>query len=364
MNTSFKIPFYAKASLLFIGISALIGLLFVAQDIIIPIVYSTVLAVVLSPVVNFFVRKKLNRTLAITITILVLILITISTITLLSTQVSKFGDSFPALMGKLDLLLQQTVTWTSNTFNVSTIKINAWIDDTTNEIIGESRTLIGQTLASIGNLLVVIVLIPVYVFMILYYQPQLINFVHKIFSTNKQIAVSEVLTATKGIIQSYLIGLLLEALIVAILNTISLLIIGIEYAILLGVLGAMLNVIPYLGGMITLTLTMIVALATKTPFHALMVFVTFITVQIIDNNYLVPKVVASKVQINALMSIIVVIIGEALWGLNGMFLSIPVTAILKVIFDHVDGLKPWGYLLGDNISTSRKLIASNQKRRL
>ncbi len=354
IDTSFKIPFYAKASLFLIGLTALIGLLHIAEDIIIPIIYSTIIAIVLTPVVNFLVRKKINRTLAITITISILIALILSLIVLLSSQASIFSDSFPALLDKFDLLLQQTVAWTSSTFNVSPDKINSWIDDVNVHLISESKTMIGQTLASIGNLLVVLVLIPVYVFMILYYQPLLLNFIHKVFSYSKQKSVNEVLTATKGIIQSYLVGLLLEASIVATLNAISLMIIGIDYAILLGVLGAILNVIPYLGGIITLTLTMLIALATKTPFHALMVMITFLTVQIIDNNYLVPKVVASKVRINALMSIIVVIIGGALWGINGMFLSIPIVAIIKVIFDHIDGLKPWGYLLGDTISTTKK----------
>jgi predicted PurR-regulated permease PerM len=72
-------------------------------------------------------------------------------------------------------------------------------------------------------------------------------------------------------------------------------------------------------------------------------------VQLIDNNYIVPYIVASKVKINALFSIIVVFIGNALWGIPGMFLSIPLIAIVKLIFDHIDSLKPWGFLLGDTM---------------
>jgi predicted PurR-regulated permease PerM len=81
------------------------------------------------------------------------------------------------------------------------------------------------------------------------------------------------------------------------------------------------------------------------------VIVAYIIIQFIDNNILVPRIVSSKVQINALMSIIVVLLGNQLWGIPGMFLSIPFVAVLKIIFDRIDNLKPWGKLLGDNIPT-------------
>jgi len=93
-----------------------------------------------------------------------------------------------------------------------------------------------------------------------------------------------------------------------------------------------------------------VALATKsTPWYPLYVLVGYYIIQLIDNNYIVPYIVASKVKINALFSIIVVFIGNALWGVPGMFLSIPLIAVVKLIFDHIDSLKPWGFLLGDSM---------------
>jgi predicted PurR-regulated permease PerM len=94
---------------------------------------------------------------------------------------------------------------------------------------------------------------------------------------------------------------------------------------------------------------MLMAIATKSPTAALLVFGAYLLVQFIDNNYIVPKIVASRVKINALISIIVVLIGGALWGVSGMFLAIPITAIVKVIFDRIPELMPYGYLLGDTM---------------
>ena len=174
------------------------------------------------------------------------------------------------------------------------------------------------------------------------------EFISKLFPKGHHAVVVEVLTETKGLIQSYLIGLLIEGVLVAILNSVALLILGIPYAILIGVIGALLNVIPYIGGVIAVALPMLLALTTKEPVSALYVLIAYLIVQFIDNNLFVPKIVASKVKINALISIIVVLVGNALWGVPGMFLSIPLTAIIKVIFDRVGPLQPFGFLLGDN----------------
>jgi predicted PurR-regulated permease PerM len=108
--------------------------------------------------------------------------------------------------------------------------------------------------------------------------------------------------------------------------------------------------IPYIGGIVAVAMPMIVALVTKTtPIYALYVLLAYYVIQLIDNNYIVPIIVASKVKINALFSIIVVIAGNALWGIPGMFLSIPLLAIVKLICDHIEPLKPWGFLLGDSM---------------
>ena len=355
MNTLFKIPFYVRASLISLGMFAVISVLYVSQSIIVPLIYATIIAIVLSPIVDFFVRKKINRIIAITLTMTIVIILLVLLIAMLSAQASMFSESFPQLIIKFNQLLVQTESWISGNFNISTYKIKAWINETNAEILSGSRTFIGQTLINIGSVLVVLVLIPVYIFMILYYQPLLIEFIHRLFSADKRAAVNEVLTATKRIIQSYLVGLLLEAFLIAILNSTSLLILGIDYAILLGVIGAIVNVIPFLGGIISVTLPMLIALATKSPTYALLVLAAYLLIQFIDNHYIIPKVVASKVQINALVSVVVVLAGGALWGIPGMFLSIPLTGILKVVFDHIDGLKPWGYLLGNVVTVEPKI---------
>jgi predicted PurR-regulated permease PerM len=248
MSSDIKLPFYAKASLVFIGLFAFIGMLFIGKTIIVPVIYAVITAIVLSPIVDYMVKKGINRVAAIAATLILLILTTILLILLLSSQMMVFSESFPNLAVKFHLFVDQSVAWIADTFNISTRKVNLWVTEKNKEVLKNAGAALSQTLINTGGVLVILVLIPVYTFMILYYQPLLIEFIHKLFNAGSQNKVNEVLTATKKIIRSYLIGLLLEAGIVAALNCATLLILGIDYAILLGVIGALLNVIPYIGG--------------------------------------------------------------------------------------------------------------------
>jgi predicted PurR-regulated permease PerM len=167
--------------------------------------------------------------------------------------------------------------------------------------------------------------------------------------------VSMVLTQTKGTIQHYMVGLLLEALIVATLDALALLFLGVDYAILLGILGALLNILPFIGGIIAVLLPVLIVTVTKDGFQTQVgVIIAYAFIQFIDNHFLVPYVVSSKVKINALVSIIVVLLGGAMWGISGMFLSIPVIGVLKIIFDRIPELRPWGKLFGTEIPAKHR----------
>ena len=363
MKIDSQVPFYIKASLIFIGLFAFIGFLFIAQAIILPLLYSIIIAISLSPIVGFFVRKKFNRVLAIAMTLAIVFLATTIFIVLLSSQFSVFTDSFPLLVDKFTETLSSTIHWASSNFNISPKKINSFISETKIEMMNSGKSYIGSALSTMGHSLVVLILIPVYVFMILFYQPLLLDFIRRLFHEKNHKEVNDVLKTTKTIVQKYLRALLLEAAIIGTLNSIGLLILGIDYAIILGIMGAILNVVPYIGGIIAVALPAMIAFATKSPTYVLLVVVVYIVIQFIDNHYVSPKIVASKVKINALISVIVVLSGGALWGIPGMFLSIPLTAILKVICDHIEPLKPWGFLLGDTMPNIAvfKLNLKNKK---
>lgn len=351
-----KLPTYAKLSLVLLGIIIFFYILFIGQDIIIPIVFSFIIAILLNPIVNYLCRKKINRILAIMITLIVTIGVVTGIFYFLIAQMSMFAESFPAFKEKFSIMFEDMQKWVAQTFNISDKKIDAWIEKTKNDGMKMSANAIGQTLGTLSSIFVFVFLLPVYIFMILFYKSLLLEFISRVFKGSQHKVAEEVLFESKGLIQSYLVGLLFEALIVATLNSVSLLIIGIQYAILIGIIGALLNFIPYLGGLIAITIPMLIALATETPIDALWVFAGYLVIQFVDNNFIVPAIVASKVKVNALVSLIVVICGGAIWGIAGMFLSIPLVGILKVIFDRIESMKPFGFLLGDDMPDSSRTI--------
>ena len=356
MDKNISLPVYLKISQIILGLIGFFFVLYVGQTIILPLIFSLLIAILLNPLVNFLHGIGCNRIIAILISILLGFFLITGICYFLISQATSFTDSFPQIQIKFNHLIDDIIKWISQTFNVSIKKVNDWLAKQRNDGLDSTTSVIRQTLTTISGMFVTVFLVPVYVFMFLFYKTLLLQFISMLFPRGKQHDVGDVLTASKSLIQNYLVGLLAEAAIVAALNSAGLLILGIDYAILLGIIGAILNVIPYIGGIIAIALPMLIALATKTPASALWVFVAYMIVQFIDNHYIVPYIVASRVKINALVSIVVVLIGGTLWGIPGMFLSIPLTAIIKVILDRIEPLKPFGFLLGDTMPPIGKNI--------
>lgn len=351
-----RLPLYLKLSTIVLGLVAFFYVLYIGREILVPLTFALIFSILLNPVTNFLIRLKFNRVLAILVAIFLMMVITGGILFFIASQISMFSDAFPELRLKFNGILNQILIWITETFNIKKSQVMAWLHDQEKKGMGSVGGIIGDALSTVSGIAIVFLIIPVYMFLFLFYKPLLMEFIAKLFSSDKHTVVQEVLQQTKSLIQNYLVGLMIEMSIVAAMNSIALLIIGIRYAILLGVIGAILNLIPYIGGLIAIALPMIMGLLTDDPMSSLFVLAAYILVQFIDNNFLVPKIVASKVQINALISIIVVLIGGAIWGFSGMFLSIPLTAIVKVVFDRVDALKPFGFLIGDDMPETGKSI--------
>ena len=346
-----KYPFFFRSTVTLFGIMLFVYMLFVLRSIMVPLAFALMIAILLNPFVNFLVKKKIGRILAITIGLLAVLLFVAGVMYFISSQVVKFSENMPVLQQKVSMLFHHLQVWLQNNYSLSLDKQGQYISEAENSL----KPLIGQTLGTVLGTLSIIVLLPIYIFLLLFYKTLILNFLFEIFAEKNSTEVSNVLTGTKNAIQSYMVGLLLEAIIVAILNSTALLILGVQYAILLGVIGALLNVLPYIGGIIAIALPVLIATVTKEGYTTqLGIVVAYLIIQFIDNNILVPRIVSSQVKINALVSLVIVLLGGAVWGVSGMFLSVPFIAVLKIIFDRVEGLKPWGKLLGSEVPVYHK----------
>lgn len=344
-------PYYFKATVVLFGIILFVFCLFTLQDVLVPLAFAGVIAILLNPLFNRLQKRKVPRVLAIIIVLLLAFIVITAILYFLSTQIARFSESFPVLKDKFHTMTLETQKWLHDKYGIAVEKQMEMLKQA-----GEKgKTLLGQTVTSLLGTLGLLFLIPVYIFLLLFYKPLILNFLFEVFAEENSKQVADILNQTKSSIQSYMVGLLLEALVVAILNSSALMLLGVKYAILLGVIGALLNMLPYIGGIVAISLPVLIATVTKDGYTTqLGIIAAYIVIQFIDNNILVPRIVSSKVQINALISILIVLLGGSLWGISGMFLSIPFVAILKIIFDRIDGLKPWGKLLGDEVPTRHK----------
>lgn len=259
-----------------------------------------------------------------------------------------FSESLPVLKVKLTILLTEVQDWIQSYLGIS---LNKQLEILKSTLSGNS-SILSNTVGTILGAVSVLVLIPIYVFLLLFYKPLILDFLFQVFLEKHSLRVAEILSQTKSAVQSYMIGLLIETSVVCVLNSIALVIIGVPNAIVIGVIGGILNIIPYIGGIVAILLPLLMSTVnTEGITSQIAIIGAYMVIQFIDNNILVPRIVSKKVQINALISILAVLLGGALWGIPGMLLSIPFIAVLKIIFDRVDELKPWGCLLGDEVPT-------------
>ncbi|MFD2717679.1 AI-2E family transporter [Hymenobacter monticola] len=340
-----QFPLYVKAPLILLGLSLAVFTIHIASEIIFPLFFAAIFAIMLHPVEQWLLRHRVPKLLAITLTVVLGVTALLGLLYFIYLEASQLSSQMPLFKKKFAQTTAEVHQWLQSRFGVSDEKLRGYLS----ELGNRASALLGGTLSAVSGLLVVATLIPVYIFLLFLYQRRLVDFLTQVFSSRRQdTRVNEVLHESKATIQSYMVGLLIEASIVATLNTTGLLIIGVPYALLLGVLGALLNFIPYIGGLIAIALPMLMAFVTKPGYgHAIAVLGVYMVIQFIDNHYLIPRIVASKIKVNALVAIVGVLVGNAIGGIAGMFLALPVIAILKIVFDRIPSLKPWGMLLGD-----------------
>lgn len=344
-------PFYLKSTVIIFGMVLLSYSLFNLKGILAPIAFSFIISILLNPLVNRMQRKGLNRVLSIFLSLALAIFLVGGILFFISSQIMSFGDNLPELKLKFNAQVLNIQQWIATNFKFSIQKQQQLL----NNALNSSQSMLGGAVGGLLGTLGFILLVPIYAFLLLFYKTLILNFFHEVFAEENTGKVSEVMVETKSAIQSYMVGLLLEALVVAAMNSVALLLLGVDYAILIGVIGALLNMLPYIGGLVAIALPVIMVSVTQDGFTTqLAVIGAYILIQFIDNNFLVPFLVSSRVKINAFFSIVVVLLGGALWGIAGMFLSIPFVAILKIVFDRLPEMKPWGKLLGDTVPTRHK----------
>lgn len=344
------LPNIYKVCAVFFIISCIIILFYLASEIIAPLIIALLFAVLLRPIVKFLTDKcRFPHLVSVFVTVVFAVLMMLGLITFFGFQLTSFTDDLPAIKEQLVKHYNALQNWVYDTFGIGYREQKEYIEQS---VSGASFISL-SSISSITNSFMYVILVPIYTFLILIYRSLLLNFIVKLAPDHEVMNIEQILTNLKSVVRSYIVGLLIQIACVSAMTGFGYYLIGVEHYIFLGILTGFLNLIPYIGIIIAAVVSCLVALVTsEDPTIILWVIGTNVVVQLIDNNLIVPKVVGSKVSVNALASMVGVIVGGTIAGISGMFLAIPLLAMLKVIFESTKGLEPYGYLISDEAPES------------
>lgn len=330
------------------GLFFLGWLIVLGRDLLAPLLMAFFLSLMLLPLYRFFRRNKFPETLAIGTTLLVLALVVGLIIWFFSSQISNLIADFPTIQANVVKHLHSLSEWIEDVSPVSTEEQTRYLSEYSSRILSYAGSVLSGAALSITGMFVFLGLVPIYIFLLLFYKNLLLRFVFFWFPDDMHENVEETMREMEVIIKSYLFGLLIQVSYMTVLLGGILMIIGIKHALLIGVIFAFLNLIPYVGALLGNIIGVLLTLASSSELWPILTVLGVIAaVQFLDNNILMPRIVGSKVKINALATIVGVIVGGEIAGVIGMFLSLPIIAVLKVIFDRTEKFKQWAILLGD-----------------
>ena len=332
-----------------LGIVLLGIVVYFGQSVLVPIGFSFIFSITLLPAYRIIKRTKLPDSIAIVLTLLFAFVILGTVVGVISMQISHLLSNIDSLEKNVSAHLKVTSVWIHAKTGYGIQQQTNFLNQQLASLKSSAGNIVAGTASSLSGILIWFGLVPVYVFLILYYKNLLLRFIFLSTNPNYHTTAEATIHETESTLKNYFNGLLFEMVIVFIMITVSLMLFGVKYAILIAAVFGVLNMIPYIGALIANALAVLITLSTSPNLsHTWTVLIVITVVQFIDNNIIMTYVVSSKVKINGLVTVLAVVIGEALAGVGGMFLAIPLVAVLKVIFDRIDSMKNWGMLFGDN----------------
>ena len=350
VKTQKTYPFWLKSTVILIGLCLLFAILSYGRFILMPIAFSAFLAMMVNPLVRRFESWKLGRVFSIVLTILIVLAGLAGIISLISTQLVQFSERLPEIADNLKKTIADIVLYLDETIGISEQEQSDYLSQGVNNLIDRSGNYLSSIVNVTTNMFTNLFLIPIFVFFMLYYREMYQVFFRVIFRKKGNTEeVDGVLNRVQVVTQDYLVGVLTVMAILAFLNTIGLLIIGMEHALFFGVFAALLAIIPYIGIIIgSLPPLLFALLLTDSLLMPVLVIGVFSIVQFLEGNFISPYIVGSKISINPFVAVIALIVGGELWGIAGMILFVPLIGILKVVFEQIPEMKPYGYLLGSH----------------
>lgn len=360
MNLSFKTIFFVLATVCLIFAS-----LILAKTLIIPLSFALLLSFILLPLANRFELWGMGRTLAALLAIFSVFLLVVAGIGFFSNQIMSLSEEFNHFQDKLINTIGEFTLFFNKHFSFLGalekdelyIRIKTWLDESTGFLMRQTFTSTAIFIAGLGATVI-------YCFLFLLYRTALTRAMAHFYPTQLRGQAIALFRKLQQVGKKYLVGMLILVIVIGFVNSIGLLVIGVDNPFLFGFIGALLSIIPYVGTFIGAILpTLYAYIAMESLGMAFGVAVLFWLVQLGSDNFLSPKIVGGSLRINALASILSLIVGAVVWGIAGMILFLPFTAMLLVVAEEYPQLKPLALLIRDEKSGNSFSTLSNKMKK-
>jgi predicted PurR-regulated permease PerM len=347
VKLSFKKLFFVLAF-----IFGLFAVLVLAKPVLIPLSMALFISFILLPVVKKLESWGLNKVLSAFVSLLMVFIIIGGIITLFSAEIMSLSDHLDDFTEKIMKTLSDAVVYINSNINfIDDLNREELVENGKEWIKESSGSLIQNAFSSTASFFAGLISTIIFTFLILIYREGLTNAFVAFGEDENKSKIFRMLKNIQRVGKKYLTGMFLLIVILGFANSTGLWIIGIDSPFLFGFLAAILSIVPYIGTTIGATIPVLYAfMSSDSLWVPVAVMVLFWGIQIIESNFLSPKIVGGSLNVNALVAILSLLIGASVWGIAGMILFLPFAAMLKVVCEEFDQLKPIAMLISNDIS--------------
>ncbi len=344
MHLSFQKLFYVIATLI-----GLFAILILAKAVLIPIAFAFLIAFILFPVARKIESRGANEIVSAMLSILGLFLIIGGTLFLFSNQIIQHSEDLTDFKGKiLGVFADATIFINKNIQLFPPLEKGELLEKIKNWINKSAGSLLSQTFSSTANIIFGLITSIIFTFLVLIYRNGLVRALVRFYPPEHRERAFRMFKSVQQVGQQYLFGMMVIILILGLVNSVGLLIIGIDYPFLFGFLASVLAIIPYAGTFLGAGIPILYSfISTESIWMPITIAIYFWLVQLIESNFLTPKIVGGNLKINAFTSILSIIIGASVWGIAGMIIFLPFAAMFKTVCEEYEELKPIALLIGE-----------------
>jgi len=327
-------------SLLFLAVASL----YFAKGFLIPLCIAGILATLFLPMCKWLEKKKLPKALAVIICLLVLLITIAGVGALLTWQINELTKEFSLLSKKVVEIASHIQHYIFANFGITPKRQSEILGNEELSITGIMQVLAGSFASVLTNFILVLA----YIFLFLYFRVHIRSFILKLISPAQQTEIKKMLSSITNVSQQYLLGLTKMIVCLWIMYAIGFSLIGVKNALFFAILCGLLEIVPFIGNLTGTALTILVAIMQGAGVPLVLTIIgVYMLVQLIQEWVLSPLILGPQVKINAFTTIVALVLGELIWGIAGIFLAIPLVGMFKIVCDHIESLKPYGFLIGE-----------------